>query len=214
MQLPCIPKRSRWIVVRAFFLLFFPASAFSGTITYDIVNYPTLQNGYTVDGTITTDGNMGSLTAFDIISWSISIDGGVWPSPVTQANGTIVDLDQPVDSPGLIASPAGLELQAGGPNELFFWPNSNDQNVLNWGSWTNHGHPFADYGLELSPGHFSWDAEDQNQDALAVMAAPDNSSNLLIATPAPEPTALALLSAALLGLGVVYLRRRSAKAPL
>jgi hypothetical protein len=52
-------------------------------MTYDIVNYPTLQNGYTVVGTITTDGNFGKLTSSsDITDWSITITGPVLTQPL------------------------------------------------------------------------------------------------------------------------------------
>jgi hypothetical protein len=49
----------------------------AASITYSIVNYPTLQNGYTVSGTITTNGDTGTtLPGTDITSWDISITKG------------------------------------------------------------------------------------------------------------------------------------------
>jgi hypothetical protein len=49
----------------------------AASITYSIVNYPTLQNGYTVSGTITTNGATGTfLPGTDITSWDISITKG------------------------------------------------------------------------------------------------------------------------------------------
>ena len=47
-----------------------PPEVGAASITYDVVNYPTLQNGYTVSGTITTNGATGtSLPGSDITSW-------------------------------------------------------------------------------------------------------------------------------------------------
>jgi hypothetical protein len=46
-------------------------------ITYAVDNYPSLQNGYTVSGTITTNGATGTgLFASDITSWNITITSG------------------------------------------------------------------------------------------------------------------------------------------
>jgi hypothetical protein len=48
-----------------------PAS--QGGITYNLVNYATLQNGYTVSGTITTDGAIGTITNENVDKWDISV---------------------------------------------------------------------------------------------------------------------------------------------
>ena len=42
--------------------------------TYSIIDYPAFQNGFTIEGSITTDGTAGTLTNTDFIqSWNISI---------------------------------------------------------------------------------------------------------------------------------------------
>jgi hypothetical protein len=54
-----------------------PTEISAASITYSIVNYPTLQNGYTVTGTITTNGATGTaLPGTDITSWNITISLG------------------------------------------------------------------------------------------------------------------------------------------
>jgi hypothetical protein len=54
-----------------------PTEVGAGSITYNVVNYPDLQNGYTVSGTITTNGATGTfLPGTDITSWDISITTG------------------------------------------------------------------------------------------------------------------------------------------
>lgn len=45
----------------------------AGEITYSLQNYPADQEGYTLSGTITTDGVIGGLAASDIVSWSWTI---------------------------------------------------------------------------------------------------------------------------------------------
>jgi hypothetical protein len=47
--------------------------ASGGDLTYDLVNYPAAQNGYTLSGSITTDGTIGILTPSDITAWTVTI---------------------------------------------------------------------------------------------------------------------------------------------
>ena len=61
----------------------------AGSITYTIVNYPSLQNGYTVEGTITTNGAMGDfLPASDISGWSITISGPLGSFDLNTSNSS------------------------------------------------------------------------------------------------------------------------------
>jgi hypothetical protein len=66
-----------------------PTEVSAASITYNIVNYPTLQNGFTVSGTITTNGATGTLLpARDITSWDITISGitGITFTPEDSVN--------------------------------------------------------------------------------------------------------------------------------
>jgi formylglycine-generating enzyme required for sulfatase activity len=44
--------------------------------TYDLVDYPALENGYTLSGTIMTDGVTGVLSRSDIVNWNVNIRQG------------------------------------------------------------------------------------------------------------------------------------------
>ncbi len=44
-----------------------------GDITYNLVNYHSYQGGWTLSGSITTDGTLGTLTELDIISWTWTV---------------------------------------------------------------------------------------------------------------------------------------------
>jgi hypothetical protein len=59
-------------------------------ITYAIQDYPALQNGYTIEGSITTDGSIGTLSTTDFIKdWSISIlKDGVTQTTYSGGSGT------------------------------------------------------------------------------------------------------------------------------
>ena len=97
-------KRLAFILVS---LLSLPTLA-RGELTYDLVNYPDDQGGYTIWGTITTDGRLGTLTSTDIIAWSATITG---TGTIGSANGSgFISLQ------GLVASPTSLELPFGPPN--------------------------------------------------------------------------------------------------
>ena len=78
-----IPRHSFWFAAATVSMLIAAArTAEAGAIIYAIQNYPADQDGYTLSGTITTDGVIGGLAASDIVSWSWTIS---YPgeSPVT-----------------------------------------------------------------------------------------------------------------------------------
>ena len=91
-------KRLAFILVS---LLSLPTLA-RGDLTYNLVNYPDDQGEYTISGTITTNGRLGTLTTSDIKAWSATITG----------TGTIGSADGSgsISLQGLVASPTSLEL--------------------------------------------------------------------------------------------------------
>jgi hypothetical protein len=101
-------RRSSLVFAPVVILLLSATQLRADQITYDIVNYPSLQNGYTIQGTITTDGTMGTLTKSDITGWSIQITNGAgtpqWPSPLTPSDSVFNTV-----GPG-VATLCGLEL--------------------------------------------------------------------------------------------------------
>ncbi len=62
--------------VMLFTLLTLPPAVLAGSTTYHIQNYPDLQNGWTLSGTITTDGTIGTIQPVDILSWTWTITQG------------------------------------------------------------------------------------------------------------------------------------------
>jgi PEP-CTERM motif len=45
----------------------------AGQITYSLQNYAADQNGSTLSGSVTTDGNLGTLTSADIVAWTWTV---------------------------------------------------------------------------------------------------------------------------------------------
>ncbi len=91
-----------------------PTEVAAGSITYFVLNYPSVQNGYTVTGTITTNGTTGTfLPGSDITSWDITIE---------KAGVTVVSLT-PADSYALYSyfdATASSITVATVPDVLFF----------------------------------------------------------------------------------------------
>jgi hypothetical protein len=57
-----------------FTLLTLPQAVMAGSVTYNLVSYPDLQNGWTLSGTIATEGTTaGTIQPPNITSWSWSI---------------------------------------------------------------------------------------------------------------------------------------------
>ena len=54
-------------------LTFIPVATLAAPITYTFASYASQQNGDSLNGTITTDGKIGSLGPGDILSWSYAI---------------------------------------------------------------------------------------------------------------------------------------------
>jgi hypothetical protein len=88
-------NRALLLALLSLFVSFSPnATTKAGSIVYEIQNYAALQNGYTLSGTITTDGTIGTLTSADITAWSFSVTGpssygssSLSPGAGTQVNG-------------------------------------------------------------------------------------------------------------------------------
>jgi hypothetical protein len=117
-----IMNRGLLLAVLSLFLEFSAVTpTLGGSILYEIQNYADLQNGYTISGTITTDGTLGTLVTADITAWSYTITGAGGGYTVTSqdagssialargltANATSITLAPP---PGPPAAEVGLTL--------------------------------------------------------------------------------------------------------
>ena len=65
-------KRIR-LATAAIAILLVPHLSQAGQITYLIQNYAADQNGSTLSGSVTTDGNLGTLTSADIVAWTWTV---------------------------------------------------------------------------------------------------------------------------------------------
>ena len=120
-----IPRRPFLALLVVGWALVVPREA-NADVIYNVVDYPTLQNGYTVTGTITTDGKIGVLGNGDFTNWDVTISrngvtvdtfssqGGIGSSGSVTASATSIT----VQSDALLDF---VVLQNGHATEIF-WP--------------------------------------------------------------------------------------------
>ena len=127
----------------------------AGQITYSLQNYAADQAGSTLTGSITTDGNLGTLTAADIVSWTWTVTPPVGATVHLigigsrqhrskshrhrHAASTFRTPDSKLRAPALVGQNANLEYRRdrlhdgvpdqyiGSPGVVNFWATNNPQ---------------------------------------------------------------------------------------
>jgi hypothetical protein len=180
-------------------------SAFAADIVYK-VNDPILDGG--VVGSITTDGNMGTLTQSDIVSWSLTVYGG---------------------GASYLLNPGDSVVFNYGTNG-FYGPQSADLTATSTNLYFNYSGSDAGYfgfqsGAEYAGAHY-WCNATQNQtfdcatgaSAVPVLYSDPTSQydtsrvgNLVIGSTVPEPAGWAML---ILGMGLVGVAKRRRTTPV
>jgi hypothetical protein len=196
-------------------LLAFVSNAPAGDITYNIVDYPANEtdqyNGGTdtIIGTITTDGVMGTLASQDIVSESISLYNSV--IGVTWLEGSSFSF-----SGQLLATPSQLLLPTGGECELATFEPWLLAPSVNSIAYDNGYDNQFQYGAGVASGGM-WAPPPPPLAGFLATNPPDTPGSIgsggseWVIAAVPEPSTCTLLTSALLGLGVVYLRRRGAR---
>jgi len=157
----------------------------SADITYAFDNYPSLQGGYTLAGTITTDGTQGFINSGNIISWYVDITGPTSLTISSTDTGTLGETFVYVS-----ASPTELTLPFGTDMGL----SGNSSGFIEWWNQPGIGNQF----YTANPWYASalW-----NSDAPPLVIA--------TAVPVPEPSSLFIVGMAVVcGVyGIVHKRQ-------
>jgi hypothetical protein len=169
-----------------------PTGVSAASITYGVVNYPDLQNGYTVSGTITTNGATGTgLPGTDITSWDISISLG--NTTITTINTT-----NSTNGTGLFtATPTEIGAEFGPllrvEEILFFTPSPTSS--IEWLS-----------NADLTPALYTGTSNNQT---LWNSPAPQSATDIIVAViPEPSSAVLAVIGAVgVVACGLVYRRQ-------
>jgi hypothetical protein len=203
------------------------SNARAGDITYSIIDYPAYEtdalNGQqdTISGTIITDGTTGPLSATDIVGGTVTLT-----NPLTGSN-TLPLIGSGLTIYGLLtASQNTLTLPIptiGTTNQLYLEGTlASDEeeyiqlqyvryNDLPNGDQDTNGTIDDFDGTALSNGIPQLDFNTQTPNVNGLSLG-DPDWIIAVTQPVPEPATLTLFGSALLGLGVVYLRQRRAKA--
>jgi hypothetical protein len=148
-----------------------PTEVGAGPITYSIVNYPTLQNGFSVSGTITTDGSTGTmLPGTDITDWQIFVKepNGAEVIALTSINSTN-------QSTTFDATPTTISVGSSETNGITFGILPGDFTSI---SWQNNQTLEPTYSAQLSG--TLWSASLPTVDSpIATAAVPEPSSAVL-----------------------------------
>ena len=99
----------------------------SAGLTYSLTNFAGLQNGWTVSGSITTDGTIGSLLQSNITSWNYTATNGV--STFTGASTTSGAF---INSFRLIGATSTSFYVQGQTGAFMLVADANYSNLINW----------------------------------------------------------------------------------
>jgi hypothetical protein len=168
-----------------------PTEVGAAPITYYVVDYPDLQNGYTVSGTITTNGATGTfLPGTAITSWDILISLG--PNPIA----SITPADSVNFSNGFNATPTTIFVSM--PPESIIFEGITGVTTTVLMEW-----------FQPSLGTFTQYTSGVNNVFLWSTALPTITSPIAVV---PEPSsAVIAVSGAVTGIAIVLVRKRRAQ---
>ena len=202
--------------VFAVLLLVAGGTVVQADIVYNIADYSTLQSGWTLSGTITTDGVTNKyLAQSDIKSWSVTItQGSTAYNFSSDSSGSYIVLQNQIFASATqitVATPAG---NAGTVNDLELGTSSSEiqWHRLSASAFRGTTYPPEDFYLAYSGSTNFWDTS-------AVVGGDPNGltlgseTNWVIASTAavPEPSSLVMVAIAGVGGLIVHARRRGSK---
>lgn len=174
--------------VAAAALLLLCTSAVADPITYTVNdNFPS----FTAQGTITTDGNLGTLTTADILSFDLSLTVGFVSSSFTSGGNFVPD----ISGSDLTATATGLFYDFGGPLSFFNLGSPTDATFLCFG---NDSGCVTNGGTGITAAISGLIGQSPAQSGVVEIAS---------VAPVPEPSTIALLGSGLLGFAAVVRKR-------
>jgi len=185
----------------------------AGPITYNFLNYPEFQNGYSLSGSITTDGTLGAIDETHVDAWQFTITGTSISRSVDSTNSgsfaysnffaTATEL-RLAEPPTGGATYVGLHGASSTPSQgaLLFWQV--------WATGVPAGSMYYSRTEFEDPLTLFWQTDPY------MMSYPDNNWTIaMAASPVPEidPAGFGSVAALITGaLGLIERRRLKAKA--
>jgi hypothetical protein len=174
------------------------ATSKANSITYDFVNYGSLQNGYSLSGTITTNGTIGELDSSEISSWTFTLTKGsttITKSSTDPEAYVVIVGDVEASSTAItMAIPEGYT-QLEFTSDYLLYDRFNVPEI-------------ESYDTYESSGQFTNDTNDGN----TLTLGENNPWTIATATAVPEPSSIVTAGIAVASGMVVAVRRRSKRA--
>jgi hypothetical protein len=181
-------RRSIKASVVLLLLLAVPCAVSAGNITYTIIDYPKMQNGWTLSGSITTNGTIGPLGVNDILSWSFMIKNGTSSYAYNSGTENVADSigfgGQVMASATQITLPPAAGMNT---NRLVFFGAGDKADLI----WVQKG-PTANNNVSYYEADYVVGANEQNQAWYTPTATLDGTNTTWVIASVPEPSSVYL----------------------
>jgi hypothetical protein len=174
-------RSSVFLVLAGLLFVVMASNRASAGLTYSWTNFASLQNGWTVSGSITTDGTIGGLLRSNITAWDYTATNGVSTfTGASTTSGAFLNnfTNIGADSTNLFVN--GMD------GDLMLVADGSYSNLINW------SYLFNNYNAQVPAGTKKWDTNPSGQYvdgkwAIASRPAPFPRSTLpLAAVPSPS----------------------------
>jgi hypothetical protein len=179
-------------------------------ITYNFVNYSTLESGYTLSGTITTDGNIGTIGNGDIKSWTFTVTDGETTYTVSS---TDAGASKGLDSGSVQASATALTMAvpaSGVQNSLDL--HANGEPTLQYVRANNYAGFDTEDAFAFDDASYNTVWQNQTPGSNGLTLGTNAVWTIATATPSavPEPSSLVMCGLGGVGVALAAWRRRRA----
>lgn len=178
-----------------------PFAAQAGLITYDLTNHASLQNGYTLEGSITTDGHLGTWNANHIVAWEVTLydptSAIAFSINSSMAGATI----QAFTGHGITSTETSLSVLAGDGGFVLAQNPTGNANRIGFSPETDDGRFFGN----TAGGAIRWNHVIPTGTSFEIGTA-----EAVVVAAVPEPSTIAL---SLAGLGLAAWLGRRTKRP-
>ena len=168
----------------------------SAGLTYSLTNFASLQIGWTVSGSITTDGTIGSLSSSNITSWDYTATNGV--STFTGASTTSGAFINGFDAIGATSTSFYVQGQTG---HIMLVADAVYSSLINWNYNQNT------YSGQAPAGTLKWNTDPSGQYVAGEWTIASRTAGVPEIDPATGGSALSLIAGVL---AMIEQRRRRA----